>query len=105
MDEILVFVAAMVGCRGGGLFFFFFSLIRVLVVWLWLWQWVAMVGLGLWFGFGQKFQFVGVMGGNGGYRLGGGWWRLLVCLVCGFVHGCSPFKERERERWKKREKK
>ena len=50
------------------------------------------------------------MGGNGGYRLGGGWWQLLVCLVCGFVHGCSSFKERERERdrererWKKREK-
>ena len=43
--------------------------------WLWL-GWIDGCDVGvvsLWFGFGQKFQFVGVMGGNGGYRLGGGW--------------------------------
>ena len=62
-----------------------------------------MGAVGLWFGFGQKFQFVVVMGGNGGYRLGGGWWQLLFCLVCGFVHGCSSFKERERETGKERD--
>ena len=27
--------------------------------------------VGLWFGFGQKFQFVGVIGGSGDYRFGG----------------------------------
>ena len=30
--------------------------------------------VGLWFGIGRRFQFVEVMGGNGGYRLGGGYW-------------------------------
>ena len=67
-----MFVATMVGCRGGGLlgfvaiyggfcggfvvvclfffffFFFFFLIIKVPVVWLWLWQWVVVAGLGWW---------------------------------------------------------
>ena len=83
------------------IFFFFFnqSFSDCGSGWLWL-GWVSGcdVGVvGLWFGFSRKFQFVGVMGGNGGYRLGGGRWWLLVCWVCGFVHGYSSFKERERQ--------
>ena len=44
------------------------------------WLWLGWVGgcdvgvVGLWFGFGRKFQFVEIMGDNGGYRLGSGYW-------------------------------
>ena len=97
-------------CGDGGGFFFLFlffnqsssGLVVIMAMGGYGW-WLGWVGgcdvevVGLWFGFGRKFQFVEVMGGNGGNKLGGGYW------FAGFVHGCSSFKERERETGKERD--